>query len=72
MNHKEGFQRITNSYQPIIVDDANVADFTDTQLLALLDNSTSKSIRVMYKTVRKKKGNKITKIKKKDGFLLCA
>jgi hypothetical protein len=56
VNHKEGFQRIKNSYQAIIVDDANVNEFTETQLLALIDNSTSKSIRIMYKTVRKKKG----------------
>ena len=56
VNHKEDFQRINPSYDAVIIDDANLKDFEDTQKLALLDNSTAKSIRVLYQTVRKRKG----------------
>ena len=56
VNHKEDFQRINSSYDAVIIDDANLAQFEDTQILALLDNSAPKTLRVMYQSVRKKKG----------------
>lgn len=56
ITHKEDFQRIDPSYDAIIVDDANFNEFSDTQKLALVDNSAPKTIRVLYQTVRKKKG----------------
>lgn len=55
VQHKEDFQRLKRSHDAIIVDDANVGEFEKTQLLALLDNATPRTIRVMYQTVRKKK-----------------
>lgn len=56
VNHKEDFQKIDLSHDAIIVDDANVGDFEKTQLLALLDNTTDRSVRVLYQTVTKKEG----------------
>ena len=56
VNHKEDFKKINSSYDAIIIDDANVSQFEDTQILALLVNSAPKTLRVLYQTVRKKKG----------------
>ena len=56
VNHREGFKRINSSYDAVIIDDANLSQFEDTQILALLDNSAPKTLRVMYQSVRKKRG----------------
>ena len=56
VNHKEDFARLNNSYDCIIIDDANIHEFEDTQFLSLIDNQSAKSLRVLYKTVFKKKG----------------
>ena len=56
VNHKEDFQKIDESYQAVIIDDANFNDFSDTQKLALIDNTSEKTIRVLYKAVTKNKG----------------
>lgn len=55
VSHKEDFQRINTSYDAVIIDDANFNEFSDSQKLALIDNSIEKTIRVMYQTVTKKK-----------------
>lgn len=55
VSHKEDFQRINTSYDAVIIDDANFNEFSDSQKLALIDNSVEKTIRVMYQTVTKKK-----------------
>ena len=56
VNHIEDFQRIDKSYDAIIIDDSNFKDFSDTQKLAILDNSAAKTIKVMYQAVKKRKG----------------
>ena len=52
----QDFRRLDDSYQCIIVDDANIHHLEETQLLALLDNQVYKTIRVLYDSVSKKKG----------------
>ena len=56
MNHREDFKIINSSYDVIIIDDANLSQFEETQILALLDNSAPKTLRVIYQSVRKKAG----------------
>lgn len=56
VNHKEDLRRLDDTYDSIIIDDANIDQFEDTQLLSLIDNQTGKTLRVLYDTVYKKKG----------------
>lgn len=55
VTHKEDLRRLDDTYDSIIIDDVNIAEFEDTQLLSLLDNQANKSLRVLYDTVFKKK-----------------
>ena len=54
INHKEDFKRLNSTYDAIIIDDANLHEFEETQLLSLIDNQVDKTIRVLYDTVVKK------------------
>lgn len=54
VNHKEDFRRLNDSFQCIIIDDANLQEFEETQLLSIIENQTGKSIRVLYDSVIKK------------------
>lgn len=56
VTHKEDLRRLDDTYDSIIIDDVNIAEFEDTQLLSLLDNQANKTLRVLYDTVFKKKG----------------
>jgi hypothetical protein len=56
VNHKEDFRRLDNTYDSILVDDANIDQLEETQFLSLIDNQVSKTLRVLYDTVFKKKG----------------
>lgn len=40
----------------IIIDDANLHEFKETQLLSLIDNQSNKNLKVLYKAVYKKPG----------------
>lgn len=55
VTHKEDLRRLDDTYDSIIIDDVNIAEFEDTQLLSLLDNQANKTLRVLYDTVFKKK-----------------
>jgi len=54
VNHKEDFRRLNDSFQCIIIDDANLQEFEETQLLSIIESQTGKSIRVLYDNVIKK------------------
>jgi Geminivirus Rep catalytic domain len=54
VNHKEDFRRLNTTYGCIIVDDANLQEFEETQLLSIIDSQADKSIRVLYDNVTKK------------------
>jgi hypothetical protein len=54
VNHKEDFKRLNASYDAVFIDDAGLSDLKPVELLALLDNQSSKTLRVLYKTVFKK------------------
>jgi hypothetical protein len=54
VNHKEDFRRLNESYDAIIIDDANLQEFEQTQLLSIFDNQVNKTIRVLYDNVSKK------------------
>lgn len=54
IHHKEDFRRLNPTYDAIIIDDANIHDFEETQLLSVIDNQTDKTIRVLYESVIKK------------------
>lgn len=56
VNHKEDFRRLNSTYDAIIIDDANIHEFEETQLLSLIDNETDKTLRVLYNSVVKKAG----------------
>ena len=56
VNHIEDFRRLNDTYDCILIDDANIDKLDDTQLLSLIDNQTGKTLRVMYDTVFRKKG----------------
>lgn len=56
VNHKEDFRRLNSTYDAIIIDDANIHEFEETQLLSLIDNETDKTLRVLYDSVVKKAG----------------
>ncbi len=56
VNHKEDLRRLDSSYDAIIIDDANLQQFEETQLLSLIDNQTQKTLRVLYDTVYKTAG----------------
>ena len=55
VNHKEDLRRVDDSYDSIIINDANIDKLEDTQLLSLIDNQAGKTLRVLYDTVYKKK-----------------
>ena len=55
VNHKEDFQKIDHMHDAILIDDANLIDFERSQLLAILDNTNNKTLRVLYKDVLKRK-----------------
>ena len=54
VNHKEDFRRLNNSYECIILDDANLQEFEETQLLSVVESQVEKTIRVLYDSVIKK------------------
>lgn len=54
VNHKEDFTRLNSEHDAVLMDDASFTDLKPTDLLALLDNKASKTLRVLYKTVFKK------------------
>lgn len=54
VNHKQDFRRLDASYDAILIDDAGICEFSDTELLALIDNQEGKTIRVLYNSVLKK------------------
>lgn len=56
VDHKEAFKRIDPSYDAILIDDANVSELKRTEFLGLVDGAYSKTIRILYDTVTKKKG----------------
>lgn len=56
VNHKEDFRRLNSTYDAIIIDDANIHEFEETQLLSLIDNQVHKTLRVLYDSVVKKAG----------------
>ena len=56
VSHKEDLRRLDDTYDSILIDDANIDQFEDTQLLSLIDNQVGKTLRVLYDTVFKKKG----------------
>ena len=53
VNHREGFSRLDETYDAIIIDDANLHEFKETQLLSLIDNQSNKNLKVLYKAVYK-------------------
>jgi hypothetical protein len=53
VNHREGFTRLDDTYDAIIIDDANLHEFKETQLLSLIDNQSNKTLKVLYKAVYK-------------------
>jgi len=55
LNHVQDFRRLDNSYDSILVDDANIHEMEQTQLLSLIDKQVGKTLRVLYDTVFKKK-----------------
>lgn len=56
VNHKEEKRRVDDTYDTLILDDANIEPFEDTQLWIWIDNQAGKTLRVLYDTVYKKKG----------------
>jgi len=56
VGHKEDLRRLDDTYDSILIDDADIDQFDDTQLLSLIDNQVGKTLRVLYDTVYKKKG----------------
>jgi hypothetical protein len=56
VSHVEGFKNLTNEHDCVIVDDANMQSLEATQLLALIDNKQSKTLRVLYAAINKKPG----------------
>jgi hypothetical protein len=56
VSHKEDLRRLDDTYDSILIDDANIDQFEDTQLLSLIDNQVGKTLRVLYDTVFKKEG----------------
>lgn len=56
VNHREGFSRLDETYDAIIIDDTNLHEFKETQLLSLIDNQSNKNLKVLYKAVYKKPG----------------
>ena len=56
VSHRERFRRLDRCYDAIIIDDANIHEFEETQLLTLIDNQVDKTLRVLYNAVVKKAG----------------
>lgn len=56
VSHKEDFKRLNDTYDAIIIDDANIHELEETQLLSVIDNQADKTIRVLYDAVIKKAG----------------
>lgn len=54
VSHKEDFRRLNSTYDAIIIDDANLHEFEETQLLSIIESKDTKSIRVLYDNVTKK------------------
>jgi hypothetical protein len=54
VNNKEDFRRLNLTYDALIIDDANIHEFEETQLLSIIDNQVNKTIRVLYDSVVKK------------------
>lgn len=53
-NHKEDFSRLDRSYDAILLDDATLTNLKPTELLAFVDSTSAKTLRVLYKAVSKK------------------
>lgn len=47
VNHREGFSRLDETYDAIIIDDTNLHEFKETQLLSLIDNQSNKNLKVL-------------------------
>lgn len=54
VHDKQDYERLNNSYQCIIVDDANLHEFEETQLLSIIESQTIKCIRLLSNNVIKK------------------
>lgn len=54
IDHKQDFRRLNDSYECIIINNANLQEFEETKLLSIIENQTGKSIRVLYHSVIKK------------------
>lgn len=55
VNHKEDLQKLNRLYGAIVFGDTNLHEIERSQLLAWHDNSEDKTLRVLYKTVEKRK-----------------
>ena len=47
VNHREGFSRLDETYDAIIIDDTNLHESKETQLLSLIDNQSNKNLKVL-------------------------
>lgn len=56
VNHTEDFKKLDDKHECVIVDDANMHQLDATQLLAVIDNTVQKTLRVLYAAVSKKPG----------------
>ena len=56
VKHKEDLRRLNDTYDAILIDDANIHEIEETQLLGLIDNQAYQTLRVLYDTVHKKQG----------------
>lgn len=56
VTNQEHFRRLHNTYDSIIVNDANIHELEHTQFLHLIDNKVHRTLKVTYGEVFKKKG----------------
>ena len=56
VKHKKDLRRLNDTYDAILIDDANIHEIEETQLLGLIDNQAYQTLRVLYDTVHKKQG----------------
>lgn len=56
INHTEDFKKLDDKHECVVIDDANLHQLDTTQLLAVIDNTVQKTLRVLYTTVNKKPG----------------
>lgn len=56
ISHREDLQRLAPSHDALIIDDADLTLFHPTEILALVETNVPKTIKVMWRAVRKKAG----------------